>query len=717
MPVTFPASIGTGVGQVPSRLTVAQIVAPRSVAVVGASEDTGKFGGRVLHHLLRHGYEGGIVPVNPNRPTLFGLPTVASITAAGPVDVAVIALPAGHLVACVEECAAAGVGAAVIITAQMKEIGGDGATRQHRIQEIARASGMRLVGPNCLGLVNVRAGLALTPSFAMSVARLPAGGIGVVSQSGALMATMFNRGHDLGCGFSTLVSVGNQADVTENDVLEYLIGDPATAAIVLYAEGLSDARRFLALADAAQAAGKPVVAVKAGRSAAGQRAVLSHTASLAGPYRLFAAAAEARGVVLADDPETAVVIADALVRWPAGLPQGCGIAPASASGGAAAVLADRLADAGLQLAIPGTATRARLAAAMPAGQPPLPFDAGALRNSFAASEVAELLQAIIDDPAVGALVYLMTTQPQSEQLADEIVSLGRLAGKPVLLVLSAGSVADPLRERLRHAGFAWHERLDDAMRVLRVLTERGLPPAAQTAAVPVAGAIADLLAALPAGELTAPQARMLAVAAGIVVAEEAVVHNAEAAADAAERFGWPVVLKALVRDLSHKSDRGGVRLDLRDSDVVRATVAEFGGRFGADLEAVLVQPQIAGVAELIVGAVWDDALGPFVLVGAGGIFAELFDDTSVAPAPVAPAEAAALLAKLRLWPVLQGARGRPPADWAAAVNAIEAVGRLAAALGPRLAELDINPLILRNEGAVAVDVRARLGRAPQGEAA
>ena len=343
--------------------------------------------------------------------------------------------------------------------------------------------------------------------------------------------------------------------------------------------------------------------------------------------------------------------------------------------------------------------------------------AGALRNSFAASEVAELLQAIIDDPAVGALVYLMTTQPQSEQLADEIVSLGRLAGKPVLLVLSAGSVADPLRERLRHAGFAWHERLDDAMRVLRVLTERGLPPAAQTAAVPVAGAIADLLAALPAGELTAPQARMLAVAAGIVVAEEAVVHNAEAAADAAERFGWPVVLKALVRDLSHKSDRGGVRLDLRDSDVVRATVAEFGGRFGADLEAVLVQPQIAGVAELIVGAVWDDALGPFVLVGAGGIFAELFDDTSVAPAPVAPAEAAALLAKLRLWPVLQGARGRPPADWAAAVNAIEAVGRLAAALGPRLAELDINPLILRNEGAVAVDVRARLGRAPQGEAA
>ena len=287
----------------------------------------------------------------------------------------------------------------------------------------------------------------------------------------------------------------------------------------------------------------------------------------------------------------------------------------------------------------------------------------------------------------------------------------------MLLVLSAGSVADPLRARLRQAGFVWQERLDDAVRVLRALTLRGVRPAAQAAAEPVAGAVADLLAALPEGTLTASQARSLVAAAGVAVAEEAVVHDAETAADAAARLGWPVVLKALVRDLSHKSDQGGVRLDLRDSDAVRATAAGFRARFGADLEAVLVQRQIAGVAELIVGTVWDDALGPFVLVGAGGIFAELFDDTRIAPAPVAATEAAALVAGLRLWPVLQGARGRPPADLAAAVNAIVAVGHLAAALGPRLAELDINPLILGSEGAVAVDVRTRLGHAPQGEAA
>ena len=717
VPVTFPASAGAGAASGTPRLNLAQIVAPRFVAVIGASEDTGKFGGRVLHHLIRHGYEGRIVPVNPNRPALFGLPAAASIAAAGPVDVAVIALPAERLVACVEECAAAGVGAAVIITAQMAEIGGEGAVRQHRLQQIGRESGMRLVGPNCLGLVNVRAKLALTSSFAMSVAHLPEGGIGVVSQSGALMATMFNRGTDVGCGFSTLVSVGNQVDVTENEVLEHLIGDPVTTSIVLYTEGLTDARRFLALAEAAHAAGKPLVAVKAGRSEAGRRAVFSHTASLAGPYRLFAAAAEARGVVLADDPEAAVAIADALTRWPAGLRRGGGIAPASGSGGGAAVLADRLADAGLKLAVPGEATRARLAAALPEAQPPLPLDAGALRNGFAAMEVGALLRALIDDTAVGALVYLMTTQPQSEQMADEIVALAGRAGKPVLLVLSAGSVADMLRARLRRAGFVWHERLDDAVRVLRALAGRGAARTEHADAIPVTGAVADLLAGLPEGSLTALQAGQLVAAAGVAVVEGAAVHDAEAAVAAAERFGWPVVAKALVSDLAHKSDHGGVRLDLRHRDDVDAAVTGFQARFGAALKAVLVQPQIAGVAELIVGTVWDDALGPFVLVGGGGIFAELHDDTAVTQAPVSPAAAAALLTGLRLWPVLQGARGRPSADLAWAVDAIVAVGQLAAALGPRLAELDINPLILRSDGAVAVDVRARLGRAPHGEAA
>jgi acyl-CoA synthetase (NDP forming) len=317
---------------------LADIVAPRSVAVVGASEDLGKFGGRALHHLIKHGFQGRIVPINPKRPNLFGLLAAPTIVAAGSVDVALIALPADQLVSCIEDCATAGVRAAVIITAQMAEVGGEGATRQQRIVEVARASGMRIVGPNCLGLVNTRARLALTASFAMDVDRLPVGPIGVISQSGALMATMFSRGYDLGVGFSTLTSVGNQADVTENEVLEHLISDTETRAIVLYLEGVSDGARMLALAEQARAAGKPIIAVKAGRSEAGRRATYSHTASIAGSFKLFAAAARSRGIVITDEPESAILIADALVRWPAGLPRGRGIALARDRGAAPPLL-------------------------------------------------------------------------------------------------------------------------------------------------------------------------------------------------------------------------------------------------------------------------------------------------------------------------------------------------------------------------------------------
>lgn len=711
VPAPLPVSVGP-------RLPVARILNPQSVAVIGASEDVGKFGGRVLHHLIKHRYAGRIVPVNPNRPALFGIPAVPSISEAiseaGAVDVAVIALPATALVSCVEDCAAAGVGALVIITAQMGEIGGEGAERQRRIVEIARASGMRILGPNCLGFVNTRAGLALTSSFAMGVDRLPAGPIGVISQSGALMATMFNFGHDIGAGFSTLASVGNQPDVTEVELFAHLIEDPDTRAILLYLEGVSDGRRFLDLAERARAAGKPVVAVKAGRSEAGSRAALSHTASLAGPFRLFEAAARARGVVLADDPEGAVAVADALARWPAGLARGTGVAPASGSGGGSAIVADRLADVGLSVATLTAATADRLAALLPPHQAPLPLDTGALRQGFGVPALVEALGAFAADETVGAIIYVMTTQPQMPDVAAAVASLAETAGKPVLLVLSAGSVADGVRQSLRDIGFPYHNRLDDALRVLRGLADRGEAPATPgTAEAPDAlltTSLTGALAGLPDGPLTAPEARALIAAAGVPVAGEAVAADADAAVAAAEGFGYPVVLKLVSRTVSHKSDRGGVRLGLADAAAVRAAFYDLAAGFGTDFEGALVQPQVQGVAELIVGTLWDDALGPFVLAGSGGLFAELLDDTRVAPAPLDAAAAEALLRGLKIWPVLQGARGRPKADVAAAVGAVVAAGRLAAALGPRLPELDINPLILRAEGqgALAVDARARL---------
>ena len=678
--------------------------------MVGASEDLGKFGGRVLHHLIKHRFEGRIVPVNPTRPDLFGLVAAPTMAEVGPVDVAVIALPADQLLPCIEDCVAAGVRAAVIITAQMGEAGSDGAARERRIVEIARAGGMRILGPNCLGLVNTRARLALTASFAMGVERLPIGSIEVVSQSGALMATMFSRGYDLGIGFSLLVSVGNQADVTENEVFEHLISDEATRAIVLYIEGISDGGRLLTLAEQARAISKPVIAVKAGRSEAGRRATFSHTASLAGPFKLFASAARSRGIVLTDEPEAAILIADALVRWPAGLPRGRGVAPCSGSGGAAAIVADRLSEVGLPLAEPSKATCGRLGEELPPGQPVVPLDAGALRCGFSAAAVKRALSSLGGDENVGAVVYMMTTQPQMAEIAAEVSMLGRSLGKPALLVLSAGSVADPIRRALRDEGSAFCDRLDDALRVLRGLADYADAPPPRRAAYPrpdAMEAVASLR--LAAGALNANDALRLVAAAGVPIVPGALCHDEESTAAAAVKIGYPVVAKAAGRTIAHKSDYGGLRLGLADEASVRAAFRDMMGRFGEQMEGMLIQAQAIGVAELILGTVWDAAFGAFVLVGSGGVFAELFDDASLAPAPVTREGAAVLLTGLKIWPVLQGARGRAKADIKAVIDAIIAVSLLAAQLGPRLAELDINPLILRAEGqgAVAVDARAR----------
>ena len=690
----------------PLRAPLSRILSPSAVAVIGASEDTGKFGGRVLHHLIKHGYGGRIAPVNPKRASLFGIRTYASIAGAGPVDAAVIAVPPQQVVETVEACAAAEVAACVIITAQMAEIGGEGKVRERRIVDIARGSGMRIIGPNCLGIVDAHLRLALTASFAMGVDRLPAGGLAIVSQSGALMATMFNAGYDHGTGFSKLVSIGNQADVTECDVLEVLIDDPQTQGIVHYVEGFSDAARFLDLAAAARRRGKPVAVVKAGRSEAGRATAFSHTASMTGPFRLFEAAARARGIVISDDTEASIAVADALIRWPAGLPAASGVALASGSGGGAGMLADRLTAAGLPLAEVTPETTAALVPLLPAGQPCLPLDAGALK---APETLGTALRALAADPGTGALVYLMTTQPAMAETAEALAAIEHQVSKPVIPVLTAGSVASSLRTSLRDRGVLFCDRIDDAARVLQGLRDHAAPMRAVPPDVPAA-----LRTALPTNAQPGPadsaQCAALAAAAGISVAVAEVVTSARDAVAAARRIGFPVVLKAVGAGIVHKLDRGGVKVGIADADSVASTFADLASTFRSELAGVLVQRQHAGVAEMIVGSLYDSELGTFVMVGSGGIHAELLDDTAVAPAPLTPEEARALVLSLRLAPLLTGSRGRPLADLDSVAVALVGIGNLAAALGPRLPEMEINPLIVGPQaaGSIAVDIRARL---------
>ncbi|WP_431268269.1 acetate--CoA ligase family protein [Dankookia sp. P2] len=622
---------------------------------------------------------------------------------------AVLAVPAAALLREIEACAAAGVGACVVITGKLADAGEAGAALETQVTAVARAAGMRLVGPNCLGLFNVTDAAMLSSSLALEVARVKPGGIGMVSQSGALMGALVSLGHQHGAGFSRCVSVGNQADLELCDFLEFLIDDPATRVITLYVEGLKDAARFAPLLRRARAAGKPVLCVKAGRSEAGAQAARSHTASLAGSHAAFAALCRDAGAVLLDDPAVMVLAADVLARL-GGLPRsGMGVAVVASSGGSTVTTTDMLADYGLRTAAMSAATRAEMARWMPESHVHLPLDTGSFHDNTSEDALRGCLRAFMGDPDIGAILVPMTTQPAMARRAAMLPPLAREGTRPLLYVMMAGEVGDPAREAMRAADFPYFDHVAQALAVLRALEAEAagrdraaLPPPARPAGL-------TLAEGLPAGALLEAEAKRLAAGYGIPVTREAFAATAAEAVAAAEAIGFPVVLKGVSRAVVHKSDLGLVKLGLRDAEAVRAAQAALLAG-PVPLDGVLVQEMARGEAELILGARFEPGLGPFVLAGLGGVLVEVLRDVQLAPAPLRPEDALMMLQRLALWPVLEGVRGRPALDVAAAVDALVRLSWLAAELGEGLVEMDLNPILLRavGEGCIAVDARAVL---------
>ena len=572
---------------------------------------------------------------------------------------------------------------------------------------------MRIVGPNCLGLVTPDHGLALTSSMAMEIEALRPGGIGFISQSGALMMSMFSRAHASGSGFSACVSVGNQCDVEMCDVLEYMIDDARTGAICLYAEGFKHPARFLSLADRCRGAGKPLLLTKAGRSPAGVRAAFSHTASLAGSYVALSAACEAHGVLLLDDPDVMIHTADMILRW--GVPDGDGIGVVSPSGGGAAVAVDRLGDAGLRLARLDVETRQRLTEVLRPPQADNPMDLGGRHVGDSVPDAATALAMLAADPDVDVLFAAMTTSPFYEEIGREAVRIARDAGKPLLPVMLPGPPGDGPRAAFRELDAPYVDRLDDGIRVLEALMSYAAiaakAPAAPDMRRPDLPAAWDL--AIGAGPLTIVEAAGLAKHWALPVARQEHVRDRDAAGAVAETIGYPVALKVVSRTLTHRSQAGGVALDLGDADAIRKGWDSIMSTVplrapSAAIEGCLLQAMHHGIAELLVGARHDDQFGPLITVDAGGTLVELLEDTHTAVAPVTFGGAAAMLCQLRIWPLLDGQRGHPAADVDAAVETIHRVSWLMAELGPRLTEFEINLLLLRlaGQGAVALDIRA-----------
>ena len=689
------------------RLSIARILDPRRVAVFGASDDRGKWGGRIMHYLALHGFTGEIVPLNPRRDIVQGRKCYARIADAPPIDVAVIAVPAAAVPQTIRECADAGVGCCVIITAGFAEAGSEGVAAQEEIARISAATGMRLVGPNCLGLINLRNGMALTSARVLDVEKIIPGHIGLLSQSGALMLSVYNRAHDQGIGFSQLVSVGNQADLDICDFFEHMIDDPGTQVICLHVEGLRDGHRLLDLLERARVAKKPVVILKTGRSAEGEAAARSHTASLAGAYPVFAAACRDAGAVLVDDPDVMVLLADFILRN--GARRGDGIGVISSSGGMNGIVVDRFADHGLRLARFSETTREALTPVMLPEHRDNPVDMGTRLQDVGeiGAIAAPIVAALAGDPDVDLIMIPLTTTPHYEASVSALAAALKTCGKPVLFVVTPGSVAAGVRGIIRESGLAYCDRLDDGLRLLQAYLDYKPDRPRRPAPAPLRAGIPNPRS----GYLSEPEAKALLADVGVRVTRERRVRSAAEAGEAADTIGYPVVLKGVSKTVVHKSDAGLVRLDLRNRRVVETAFMEVLStlkRLDPAAEECLVAEMVSGGLELILGAKHDPQFGPVVIVGAGGVLVELIKDVELTLAPLSADTAKAMLERSRVWPLLQGFRGQPPRDIDAVVDAIVKIGQLAAALEGRLLELDINPVLVlkAGKGAVAADARA-----------
>ena len=699
------------------RIDVDRILHPRSVAVFGASDSKDKFGGRIMHFLVRHGFAGEILPINPRRDEVVGrraYPTIAAAPA--PPDVAILAVPGSSLVATVREAAAARVGCCVIISTGFAEAGAEGAARQADLVAIARETGMRLVGPNCMGLIVPHHRLALCSSVVLDTDRLPDGAIGLVSQSGALMVSIFDRAAADGIGFRYGVSLGNQADLEICDFLDYMIAEPQTGALCVYVEGLLDGGRFRRSLAAARQVGKPVLVVKTGRTQAGVKSARSHTASLAGAWEVFEAVCHEEGAVLAQDPDDMVRAAHFLIRHRT--PRRGGVSILSSSGGGCGIASDRVSELGIPLATLTAESRAELGELLLPPQADNPVDLGGRRKPEDVEIAGDVARILLSDPGVAYGLIILTSMPFFANRTQLMGEAALAADKPVMIALTPGAAAEAPRRALREIGQFYFDRTEDALRVLALVAEydarRAAPPAPATrpAGLPDAGALV-----LPDGALTESEVKRLLAAYGVQVAAETITApTPEAAAAAVSTLDTPVALKAVSRRIVHKSDVGAVRLGLAGADAVRAAARTMldalrAAGLDAGLEGFSVQPMVQGEAEVIVGARRDPHFGAVVMVGLGGIAVEILKDVALARAPVSAERARAMLATLRAAPLLTGVRGRPPLDVAAVADAVVRVSWLAADLGPRLGDLEVNPLIVRQQGkgAVAVDGRATLG--------
>ncbi len=677
---------------------------PRAVAVIGASRRAGSIGREVLRNLVLGGFEGKVFPVNPNVDVLHSIkcyPSVAAIP--DPVDLAVIAVPKEGVPRILQQCAAKRVGAVVVITAGFKETGPKGAAVEARLVATARASGMRLVGPNCMGIQNAMHDVRLNASFSRNFPR--PGPVAFVSQSGAMGEAMLAHAERMNIGVSMFVSMGNRADVSANDLLDYWGREDALRCILLYLESFGNPRNFVPSARRVSR-DKAIVMVKSGRSRAGARAASSHTGALAGSDEAVAAILGDCGVQRVDSVEELFDVGLALSRLP--LPRGPRVAVLTNAGGPAILATDALVASGLEMAPLEPRTRARLRAALvpeASVQNPVDMVAGATAENY-----ARCLRLLLRDRTVdmALVIFVPPVTRDPVEVAHTLFEAAREAKKPVVgCFMSRDEVMHDIAVKSPQDWVPVYLYPESAVRALAALIERKRildRPAGRVRHLRIERA--RVRAALRPGWLGYEARSVLARAYGLPLAPGGLARTRTAAVALAERLGYPVVMKIALPGVQHKTDVGGVVLDLADADAVRAA---FPHLMRPRAEGVVVQKMLAGGREVVVGFTSDPNLGPILMFGLGGIHVEVLRDVAFAPCPLSDVRARELVRSIRGYPILAGIRGQKGVDEEALVDVIQRISQIACDF-PEIVELEVNPFFAYADGIQAVDLRARVAR-------
>jgi len=672
---------------------------PRSIAILGASEVPGRLGYQLLDNLVKLKFQGQIFPINPRSGQALGL-TFLSTVAQLPseVDLALVSIPSAAVPQAVEECARQGVRAMAILSSGFGETGWEGTQRESQIFAAAREAGMRIVGPNCMGVYNLAH--RCNASYFWDLPLIE-GNVSFLSQSGAFGGVFLRELGLRGIGIAKFVSLGNMLDVTQAEFLEYLLHDPDTEVIALFIEGLRDGRRFLEAAREVSRH-KPIIALKAGRTAAGKRAALSHTGSLAGEAKVFVSALKQAGVILAQTSDEFFDACTALSAYWDSLPANDAVGIVTISGGPGVIAADTCEEVGL--AVPrlngGTAEKLR-GLLVSFGSPWNPVD---MTANTPPDNYASCLELVASEESIGGVLAINVGLDVPQY--GEAVAQARSHGKPILAFTSD---TPGVTQVLRGAGIPSFPSVERCVRAYRSLVDYAgirarLEPAPTAAASlvpsPLLASITEGLAPGARKTLTEYRAKQVLVEYGIPVCREELAATWEQVEAAAGRVGYPVALKVCSEEIAHKSQMGGVCLHLRDGAALREAWERLSGRFPEGTDFV-VQEMVAGEVAVIVGAKEDPTFGKIVLFGMGGILAELLQEVSMRVCPISREEVLAMMQESRCYPLFTGFRGLAlPLE--PLLRIIEKVSGLVLA-NPRIVELDLNPAIVSPQGVRVVD--------------